>query len=64
MSARREKWIRRHARWRYQWELERWTVTKPPFWRIFRYRKWKKQKPDYDEIEKEIRKAIKEASHK
>ena len=61
MSARREKWIRRHARWIYRIELERWTVTKPPLWRIFRYRKWKKQKPDYDEIEKEIRKAIKEA---
>ncbi len=64
MSARREKWIRRHARWRYQWELERWRERKPPRLAHSPLSEGANPKPDYDEIEKEIRKAIKEASHK
>lgn len=59
MSAKREKKIRMFARQRYEVECFIWYRNKPSKWRIFRYLKWKKQKPIYSDIEKQIRKIAK-----
>lgn len=55
MSQKREKRIRQIARYRYNAELYTWYRNKPSRWRIFRYLKWKKSKPVYTGIEKQIK---------
>ncbi len=55
MSEKRNKQIRRIARFRYNAELYRWQMNKPSKWRIFKYLKWKKSKPVYEHVEKQIK---------
>lgn len=64
MSAKREKRIRRTARNAYKYNLYCWERSKPPLWRIFRYLKWKKQKPVYEYIEKKIKRTAKARGNK
>lgn len=55
MSQKKEKRIRRHARWLYEIRLQTWENDKPPFWRFIARRKWKKAKPEYETAEKFFR---------
>lgn len=55
MSQKREKQIRRIARNLYRLYFKGWQRRKPPRWRIFRYLKWKRQEPVYENIEKQIK---------
>lgn len=55
MSEKREKQVRRIARNQYNFYLSAWLSNKPKRWRIFRYLKWKKNRPNYQNIEKTIR---------
>ncbi len=59
MSQKREKQIRRIARIQYNVLFRAWISRKPPRWRVFRYMKWKKQKPIYQRIEKELKSIVK-----
>lgn len=59
MGAKQDKRIRRIARDRYEWQIYHWQMNKPAKWRIFKYRKWKKQKPVYQHTEKQIKKLAK-----
>ena len=45
MSERQEKRKRRIQRQIYEAELGAWLRIKPPKWRIFKRRKWRKLKP-------------------
>jgi len=45
MSERQEKRKHRFARQIYEARLHFWLDVKPPKWRIFKYRKWRKSKP-------------------
>ncbi len=55
MSEKREKQVRRIARNQYNFYLSVWFRNKPKCWRIFRYLKWKKNRPNYQNIEKTIK---------
>lgn len=55
MSAKREKQVRRIARNQFRFARNMWLRSEPPRWRIFKYMKWKKAKPDYQLFEKKIR---------
>ena len=57
MSEKKEKKIRRIARYQYNSYYYAWIKNKPSLWRIFRYLKWKKEKPNYQRIENMIRSA-------
>lgn len=59
MSAKREKRVRMIARQAHEISLNSWYRSKPSKWRIFRYLKWKRSMPVYDNTEKRIRKIIK-----
>ena len=59
MSEKKDKRIRRIARDRYEVQLYIWQMNKPSKWRIFKYRKWKKQKPVYEYTEKRIKRIAK-----
>lgn len=55
MSEKREKQVRRIARNLYKFHLSAWKRCKPSRWRIFRYLKWKKSMPVFDNYEKKIK---------
>lgn len=55
MSEKRAKKIRRISRAQYEFHVRAWESRKPSRWRIFRYLKWKKQKPTYEHIEKRVK---------
>lgn len=59
MSAKFEKKVRRVARFYYRLRVNAWQYNKPPRLCFLRYARWKKQKPRYQDIEKEIRKRYK-----
>ena len=59
MSAKFEKKLRRIARGIYNYRLRLWEREKPPRLCIFKYSRWKKRKPRYQDVEKEIRKIYK-----
>ena len=55
MSGKRNKQIRRFAKWRYDFVFAKWCKRKPPHWHIFKYLKWKKSMPTYADEEKKIK---------
>ena len=55
MSEKKDKKIRRIARAFYESEMKLWQEEKPAKWRIFKYLKWKKQKPVYEYTEKQVK---------
>lgn len=59
MSEKLNRKIRRIAHFRYNAELYRWQINKPSKWHIFKYLKWKKQKPVYEYTEKQIKELVK-----
>lgn len=59
MSAKIEKRIRHLSKSIYNHDLAVWEREKPPFWRFIARRRWKKQKPVYEDIEKVIRRVYK-----
>ena len=48
MSAKWHKKKRAWARRAYRTALFKWMRAEPPKWRIFAYRRWKRQKPKHD----------------
>ena len=59
MSQKKDRKIRGCARYWYGMELYKWRMEQPAKWRIFKYLKWKKQKPVYEYTEKRIKKIAK-----
>lgn len=59
MSEKREKQIRRIAHKAYDAYFNAWIKRKPSRWRIFRYLRWKKSKPEYQRIEKQVKDLVK-----
>ena len=59
MSEKRDKQLRKIARQQYQKQLLIWYSYKPSRWRIFRYLKWKRAMPKYENTEKKIKKIVK-----
>lgn len=59
MSEKRQKQIRKISRYIYKRDMAIWENSKPPRWRIFRYRNWKKAKPSLPNTEKQLKKVIK-----
>lgn len=57
MSQKREKEIRRVARFMYKCSYGRWMDEKPTS--FIGYRKWKKRKPEYKTYEKFVRERYK-----
>lgn len=55
MSGKRSKQIRSNAKWRYTYKYSKWYMSKPSRWRIFKYLKWKKAMPKYEDEEKKLK---------
>lgn len=55
MSEKRAKQVRRIARNLYKFHLSAWRINEPPRWRVFRYLKWKRKKPVFEDYEKQIK---------
>ena len=45
MSERQEKKTRYNQRLRYIAEFIKWQDSEPPMWRVFKWRKWKQERP-------------------
>lgn len=49
MSERREHKRRYNIRLMYIAEFEKWIMREPPMWRVFRWHKWLRERPDMKE---------------
>lgn len=58
MSQKREKKIRRIARYLYGCRFQTWKRAEPPRWRFIARRNWMKAKPQYEAEEKFVRKCV------
>lgn len=47
MNQRRAKRERRYRKWAYEYQLKRWLLRKPSWWRFGARRRWKAEKPKY-----------------
>ena len=47
MNQKKSRRERRERRMWHEYQLKRWLLRKPPWWRFLARRKWKAQKPQY-----------------
>lgn len=51
MSERQEKKKRYNLRLMWIADFDKWLNREPPMWRIFAWRRWKKERPEWVEVE-------------
>ncbi len=54
MSESREHKRRYNLRLQYIAEFEKWLSAEPPMWRVVRWRRWKKSRPVWVDMEKAV----------
>lgn len=50
MSERQEKRKRYNQRLQFIAEHEKWLLSEPPMWKIFAWRRWKRERPIWQEV--------------